>query len=112
MSVFYFSLVYGAECNHGHEIEYIFDWGDGNSSGWLGPYKSGEKVSAYHKWDEKGTFEIRAKAKDITGAKSEWSETLVVTNSKEKYVNNNLILEILQNYSLINYILDLVQKLC
>jgi predicted acyl esterase len=85
------------------QIYILFNWGDGNSSGWLGPYESGQKVSAFHKWNEKGAYEIRAKAKDVTGAQSEWSEPLTVTMSKDKYVSNNVFLKILQNSFFLNY---------
>ena len=54
----------------------MFDWGDGNSTGWIGPYSSGEKIKAYHIWKENGTFEIKVKAKDINGSKSQWSDSL------------------------------------
>lgn len=57
----------------------LFDWGDGNSSGWLGPFAYGEKISVYHIWKEKGTFEIKAKAKDINGTQSQWSNPLSVS---------------------------------
>ena len=70
----------------------LFDWGDGESSGWLGPYQSGQKVSAYHKWSEQGTFEIRAKAKDVTGAQSEWSDPLTIIIPKNKTLQSSLFL--------------------
>ena len=77
------------------QIYVLFDWGDGSSSGWLGPYNSGEKVKAIHKWTSKGTFEIRTKAKDLTGAQSEWSDPLSVTMFKNKYLNQEIILNFL-----------------
>jgi len=77
------------------EIYILFDWGDGTSSGWLGPYNSGEKVKAIHKWTTKGTFEIKAKAKDVTGAQSEWSDPLSVTMFKNKNMNYKIILNFL-----------------
>jgi len=63
----------------GDEIYYWFDWGDRTYSGWLGPYNSGENVTAAHKWTKNGTYDIRVKAKDIHGTQSEWSNALVVT---------------------------------
>jgi len=32
----------------GDQLYYWFDWDDGTDSGWLGPYESGEEVSASH----------------------------------------------------------------
>ena len=59
----------------GDEIYYLFDWGDGSNSGWIGPYTSGEEVSASHIWTEIGDYEIRVKAHDGK-RKSNWSEPL------------------------------------
>ncbi|RLF37197.1 MAG: hypothetical protein DRN03_02735 [Thermoplasmata archaeon] len=63
----------------GDKVYYLFDWGDGTTSGWLGPYESGEIVRASHVWYKRGAYEIRVKAKDIYGAESEWSDPLPVT---------------------------------
>lgn len=63
----------------GDTVYYFFDWGDGTDSGWLGPYDSGEGVSATHTWTGPGGYEIKVKAKDIDGAQSEWSEPLPVS---------------------------------
>jgi hypothetical protein len=61
------------------QMYYLFDWGDGSNSGWLGPYSSGQTVTACHIWTVLGTFEVKVKARDIWGATSIWSEPLVVT---------------------------------
>jgi len=92
------------------DIYILFDWDDGKSSGWLGPYKSGEKVDAYHKWAEKGTYEIRVKAKDITGAQSEWSEPLVVTLPRNQNVDKELLLKFLQNRPILKILQDFLIK--
>ncbi len=89
------------------QIYLLFDWGDGKSSGWLGPYNSGEKVNAYHKWTEKGTFQIRVKAKDTNGSKSIWSDPLTITMPKNKYIPNELILK---NLLIPNYLLKFLIK--
>jgi hypothetical protein len=60
---------------NGDQIYYLFDWGDGSDSGWVGPYASGEEGSATHSWDEEGTYYIKAKAKDTNGSESTWSST-------------------------------------
>ena len=61
------------------QIYCLFDWGDGSNSGWLGPYNGGETVTACHIWTVLGTYEVKAKARDVWGAGSTWSESLVVT---------------------------------
>lgn len=60
------------------DINYIIDWGDGNDSGWIGPYESGEEIAVAHTWNERGTYEIRAKAKDVYIVESDWSEPWTV----------------------------------
>jgi hypothetical protein len=61
----------------GDNVYYKWDWGDGTSD-WLGPYPSGENVSASHLWTRPGSYNITVKAKDIHGAESLWSEPLVI----------------------------------
>ena len=65
-----------------NEVFYMWDWGDDNFSEWLGPYESGETCTASHIWDEKGTYSIRVKAKDIYGEESDWSDPLEVVMPK------------------------------
>ncbi|UCD13331.1 MAG: PQQ-like beta-propeller repeat protein [Thermoplasmatales archaeon] len=55
------------------------DWGGGNITGWLGPYQSGQVIKINHTWFVVGDYDIKAKAKDIYGAESEWSDILIVT---------------------------------
>jgi hypothetical protein len=70
-------------------VEYIIDWGDESYSSGLGPYKLGEVIKFYHKWNKKGTYYIRAIATDPYGAQSEWSDPLEVTMPKNKALNFN-----------------------
>jgi hypothetical protein len=64
---------------NGDQIYYLFNWGDGTSSPWLGPYTSGIPVSNGHTWDTIGTYAVKAKARDTNGATSGWSEPLTVS---------------------------------
>jgi len=57
----------------GDDIYYLFDWGDGNDSGWLGPYASGATVNASHIWTVEGDYWISVKAHDGR-RESNWSE--------------------------------------
>jgi hypothetical protein len=61
------------------QVFYMWDWGDGNFSDWLGPFASGTTANAQHSWATKGTYSIRVKAKDTNGAESNWSDPLAVT---------------------------------
>jgi hypothetical protein len=54
-------------------IFYLFDWGDGTQSDWLGPFASGEEVVTTNSWDHEGEYEVKAKAKDTVGEESGWS---------------------------------------
>jgi len=74
----------------GDDLYYLFDWGDGGFSGWVGPHVSGTIAEASHKWSEKGSYEIRVKAKDIHGVQSEWSDPLSVSMPRNKAFNFNL----------------------
>jgi hypothetical protein len=82
----------------GDDVYYLFDWGDGTDSGWIGPYKSGDTASASHTWTKslKINYNIKVKAKDTYGAKSLWSDPLTVTMPKSKTVNS-IFLRSLQN---------------
>jgi hypothetical protein len=68
----------------GEDVYYMFDWGDGNLSDWVGPYASGETGEASHTWVELGDYEIKAIAKDVNGVKSNWSETTILSIVRNK----------------------------
>ena len=53
-------------------ITLFVDWDDGTNTTWLGPYLSGVNVTLQHTWSRRGTYEIKAKAKDIHGQESDW----------------------------------------
>ena len=71
-------------------IYYLWDWGDGTTSEWLGPYESGKECIVSHIWSEKGEYEIKVKAKDTYDLESDWSEPLVVSMPKNKYISQFL----------------------
>jgi hypothetical protein len=48
----------------GDKIFYKWDWGDGTTSDWLGPYNSGETVTNEYSYDSPGNYFIRVQAKD------------------------------------------------
>jgi hypothetical protein len=70
----------------GDMLYYLFDWGEKNNSGWLGPYNSGEKCVASHSWSNQGTYEIRVKARDVHGRESNWSDPLSLHITKTRYL--------------------------
>jgi hypothetical protein len=64
---------------NGDQILYLFDWGDGSNSGWLGPYTSGQMVLTKHTWTVLGNYSVVVRAKDVWGAASFPSQPLNVT---------------------------------
>jgi hypothetical protein len=57
----------------GDNISYMFDWGDGNDSGWLGPFASGANATGSYTWSAIGNYDVKVKAKDANDAESGWS---------------------------------------
>ena len=62
-------------------VWYIVEWGDGTSSGWIGPYNSGQQINLSHTWFREYTFIIKVKAKDPYNTESDWG-TLEVSMPK------------------------------
>ena len=73
-----------------HDVFYYIEWGDNTNSGWIGPYDSGLELSIKKTWTYQGTYTIRAKAKDIYGATSDW-RIFNVKMPKNKTINSQLI---------------------
>lgn len=80
----------------GNDIYYSVDWGDGSDILYIGPNESGQVVTLNHTWAENGTYIIKAKAKDIYGAESDWA-IFSVTMPKNNAINSS-ILNFLQNF--------------
>ncbi|RLF57918.1 MAG: hypothetical protein DRN27_06760 [Thermoplasmata archaeon] len=55
-----------------NDVYYYIEWGDGSIEEWIGSYGYNEEISVSHTWDQKGSYEIKAKAKDIYDAESDW----------------------------------------
>lgn len=61
------------------ELYYAFSWGDGTYSEWLGPFSSGETVTATHTWEEQGEYEVKVAVKNEDGKHSDWSDPLPIS---------------------------------
>jgi len=81
------------------DLLYLFDWGDGTDSGWQGPIQSGETYTISHSWNDKGTYSIMVKVKDINNLESAWSDPIDISMPKEKKINIQL-LQLLENHPL------------
>jgi len=83
----------------GDQVHYYIDWGDGDVEAWKGPFEPGQPATFSHTWDEKGTYEIRARAKDNLDDKSDWA-TLDVTMPRNRAINTPLF-NFLQNHPIL-----------
>ena len=94
----------------GENVYYYILWGEGHVEVWDGPYDSGEDFEIAHTYLVQGTFTIKAKAKDIYDAESEWGE-LVVTMPRNKVITSSLLLRLFERFPnafpLLRYILGL-----
>ena len=80
-------------------VYYWFDWGDGNNSGWVGPYASGAVGNASYIWASQGTYAIKVKAKDDPyGQESAFSDPLTVIMPRNRAINKPF-LNLLKQYS-------------
>jgi outer membrane protein assembly factor BamB len=81
-------------------VYYYIDWGDNSTSGWIGKYTPGIVVTVSHTWSERGTYIIKAKAKDNYGGEGDWG-TLQVTmpKNKELFIMHPLLNWLLERFS-------------
>ena len=78
--------------------EYTIDWDDGTGEEVItGPFASGKEITASHTWSSKGTYQVKAKAKDIYGKESNWG-TFTVTMPRNRALNLNLLELLLERF--------------
>lgn len=80
----------------GDDVYIMIDWGDDEITDWLGPFDSEVTIQRNHTWEEKDTFDLRARAKDERGKTSLWA-TLEVAMPKNKAAPTSF-LEILMHH--------------
>jgi len=83
---------------YGDDIYYLWDWGDGEYSDWLGPFESGEIVEASHIWNERGIHNVKVKATDNYDCESDWSDPLRVRMPINQGVPNILLSWLLERF--------------
>jgi hypothetical protein len=81
------------------QIYYLWEWGDGNFSHWLGPYSSDDRCETSYSWKNEGIYSIRVKAMDTEGGESEWSEPLGIRIPKSKSTANPLLFQFLKQFA-------------
>jgi hypothetical protein len=74
----------------GDDIYYLFNWGNGHDSGWLGPFASGNTAIGSYAWSTPGSYDITAEAKDEYGAVSGVSDahTIIITTAPVIEIGN------------------------
>lgn len=82
-----------------------WDWGDGNTTNWLGPYASGNKICASYIWEKKGIYLISVSLKDQHD--DVVTSSLEVTMPRSKSIKT-IVLRILGNYTLLFKILQIL----
>ncbi len=87
-------------------LYYYIDWGDETYEEWIGPFISCEPVTVKHNWSIKGTYELKAKAKDEYGAESGWS-TFTVKIPRIRFLNNQLIFRLLELFPILQKLIYL-----
>ncbi len=88
---------------NGHQIKYIIEWGDGNSTE---TDYSPIAVEAYHTYEELGEYTIKTRAQDEKGLLSENSTfELKIQNAKPKY--HLFILRLFERFPLLERLLSL-----
>lgn len=70
------------------EVYYMWDWGEGNFTDWLGPYDISSPISTNYTWNSSGDYTIRVKAKDIHGKEGQWSDDHNISIAKQIRINN------------------------
>jgi len=110
---------YGVEYNYstrsvdpdGDQIRYLWDWGDGTNSGWIGPYNSGVTIEISHTWEEEGSYEIKVMARDIGGLQSDWSDPLSISmphNLNLKLLILQILEKLFERFPIIEYFIGLL----
>ena len=94
----------------GNNVYYYIKWGDGHVEIWDGPHASGENVIIAHTYTREDTFTIEVKAKDPSGAESDWTE-FTVKMPRDKATNNVLFWRLLERFPLLERFLISIRGL-
>lgn len=85
----------------------LWNWGDGITSDWHGPYESGEEVCNSHVWNEKGKYTISATIKDYNGQiVTAYKEVTMPRNKMMKYP---LLFRFLERFPLLDKLFFLIK---
>jgi len=88
----------------GDDLSFMWDWGDGDISPWLGPYGSGTQVDQAHTWTDRGNYDIKVKTKDIYDEESQWSDVASIMMGMRGDANNDAVINVGDAVYIINYV--------
>jgi len=88
----------------GDSVFYLFNWGDGMDTTWLGPYSSGDTCTLSHTWMNPGIYHVKVKARDQHEGESNWSDSLSVAIYTCGECNNDGIINGSDVVHLMNYL--------
>ncbi|MCP4705025.1 MAG: hypothetical protein GY865_10475 [candidate division Zixibacteria bacterium] len=85
------------------QVYYMWDWGDGDVSDWLGPFDYEVASVLSHTWTEPGQYNISTKIKDDSDLESPWSDAGFIDIWECGDVDDNNDINILDIVAVINY---------
>ncbi|MBD3331355.1 hypothetical protein GF356_00775 [candidate division GN15 bacterium] len=68
-----------AEDPEGNDVYFMFDYGNGENSGWIGPYASNALCEHTYEFPAPGEYEVKVQARDEFEEMSEWSQSYTTT---------------------------------
>jgi hypothetical protein len=86
----------------GDDIFYLFDWGDGNNSGW---FRSNKAVLSYS-WKSSSIYNIKVKTCDQYGRESEWTNLeITIPKNKSLYELSTLFFKLFKRFPILEFLL-------
>jgi hypothetical protein len=83
---------------NGDDVYYYIDWGDNTTTAWIGPFSSDLEITRTHTYSEQGTYTVRAKAKDIYDAESDWGTMSVIMPTEYTFSFLRILHDFLETY--------------
>ena len=101
-----YEYIFSIICGYSAMFFFLVDWGDGNTTDWIGHYDPFENVYLSHTWSKEGEYTIRAIAKDLC-REGDWAE-FTVTMPRDKSTSSSPLLRFLERYPLL---IQFIQRL-
>jgi hypothetical protein len=98
-----YEYIFTILCGYSAMFFFLVDWGDGNTTDWIGHYDPFENVYLSHTWSKEGKYTIRAIAKDLC-REGPWTE-FKVTMSRDKSTYSSPSLRFLDQFPLLQTLL-------